>query len=350
MTENIKIDGIRIGKGHKPYIICELSANHNKKFEKAMNLIKAAKLSGANAIKIQTYLPETITIDSSSPDFLIKEGLWSGRSLFDLYSEAYTPWEWHKPMFDYAKKLDITIFSSPFDTTAIDLLEDLNAPAYKIASFEAVDLPLIKYAASTRKPIIISTGLANSNEIEESIEAAREGGCKDLALLHCVSGYPAPIHDYNLHNIKDMSSRFNVPIGLSDHTTNNVTAISSIALGGCIIEKHFTLNKKGGGPDDSFSLEPNEFKQLCEDVNSAWHAMGKIDYGLKASERGNSKFRRSLYVVQDIAKGDILNKENVRSIRPGYGLAPKFLEKVIGKSVKEKIKRGTALSWRHLNS
>lgn len=243
------------------------------------------------------------------------------------------PWEWHAPLFDHARKIGITIFSSPFDSTAVDLLEDLNAPAYKIASFEAVDLPLIRYAASTGKPLIISTGMADAEEIAEAIEAAREGGCKELAILHCVSGYPAPAEDYNLRTIPDMIERFGLVTGLSDHTLDNTTAITSVALGASIIEKHFTLDRTGGGPDDSFSLEPVEMAALCHGANTAWSALGKIDYGRKSSEQSNTQFRRSLYFVKDLKAGDTITADAVRSVRPGYGAAPKYLDQVIGQQV-----------------
>jgi N-acetylneuraminate synthase len=254
------------------------------------------------------------------------------------------PWDWHKPLFDHARQLGITIFSSPFDNTAIDLLEDLNAPAYKIASFEAVDLPLIKYAASTGKPMIISTGMADADEIQEAIDAAREGGCKQLAILHCVSGYPAPAEDYNLRTIPDMIQRYGLVTGLSDHTLDNTTAITSVAMGACIIEKHFTLDRSGGGPDDSFSLEPAEMAALCRDAKTAWHALGKVDYGRKSSEQGNVKFRRSLYFVKDMKAGEVITNDCIRSVRPGFGLAPKFLEKIMGSKVVKDARANTAVS------
>jgi N-acetylneuraminate synthase len=277
----IEIAGRPIGPNHSPYVIAELSANHNGKLETALRIIEEAKKAGADAVKLQTYKPDTITLNCDSEDFKIRGGLWDGRMLYELYEEAHMPWDWHKPLFDHARQLGITIFSSPFDTTAIDLLEDLNAPAYKIASFEAVDLPLIKYAASTGKPMIISTGMADAEEIHEAIEAAREGGCKQLAVLHCVSGYPAPAEDYNLRTIPDMIERFGLVTGLSDHTLDNTTAITSVAMGACIIEKHFTLDRSGGGPDDSFSLEPAELAALCLSAKTAWQALGQVDYGLK---------------------------------------------------------------------
>ena len=330
---NISINKRLIGADQPPYIIAEMSANHNGDINNAFKIIEVAKSAGANAVKLQTYRPDTITLDCDSEDFQIHGGLWDGKTLYQLYSEAYMPWDWHKPLFDYAHKLGITIFSSPFDNTAIDLLEELNAPAYKIASFEAVDLPLIKYAASTGKPMIISTGMANAEEIQEAIEAAREGGCKELAILHCVSGYPAPAADYNLRTIPDMIQRFGLVTGLSDHTIDNTTAITSIALGASIIEKHVTLDRKGGGPDDSFSLEPQELAALCRDTKTAWEALGQVDYGMKSSERGNVKFRRSLYFVKDMEAGEVITEECVRSVRPGFGLAPKYKSNIIGKRV-----------------
>lgn len=341
----LTIDGVAIGSDQAPYVIAELSANHNGSLETALKLISAAKDNGASAVKIQTYRPDTITMKCDREEFHIKGGLWDGRTLYDLYEEAHTPWDWHKPMFEHARALDITLFSSPFDTTAVDLLEDLNAPAYKVASFEAVDLPLIRYIASTGKPMIISTGMANEEEIEEAIAAAHDGGCAQLAILHCVSGYPAPAGDYNLRTIPDMIQRFDVVTGLSDHTLDNTTAIASVALGASIIEKHFTLDRAGGGPDDSFSLEPNEFAQLCRGAKTAWNALGIVDYGRKSSEQGNVVFRRSLYAVKDIAAGETLTKQNVRSIRPGYGLAPKHFDAILGKTARVPISHGSPLSW-----
>ena len=317
MINEISIAGRKIGTDYAPYVIAEMSANHNGNIDTALKIIVAAKEAGADAVKMQTYTPDTLTLKSDLPDFQITDGLWAGRTLYDLYEWAHTPWEWHKPLFDLARQIGITIFSSPFDSTAIDLLEDLNAPAYKIASFEAVDLPLIKYAASTGKPIIISTGMADKEEIQDAIEAAREGGCKQLAILHCVSGYPAPAGDYNLKTLPDMINRFGLVTGLSDHTLDNTTAIASVALGASIIEKHFTLNRRGGGPDDSFSLEPLEMAALCRGANTAWQSLGNVDYGRKSSEIGNVKFRRSLYFVKNMKKGDVVSYDAVRSIRPG---------------------------------
>lgn len=340
MTNRININGHEIGEGCAPYIIAEMSANHNGDLNVALRIIEEAKRAGADALKIQTYRPDTITLKSDLPDFQITEGLWAGRTLYDLYEWAHTPWEWHKPLFEHARKLGITMFSSPFDNKAVDLLEDLNAPAYKIASFEAVDLPLIKYVAGTGKPMIISTGMADAEEIKEAINAAREGGCKELAILHCVSGYPAPAQDYNLRTIPDMMQRFGLVTGLSDHTLDNTTAITSVALGSSIIEKHFTLNRNGGGPDDSFSLEPAELASLCRDTKTAWHALGNVDYGRKTSELSNVKFRRSLYFVKNLNAGDVITSNCIRSVRPGYGLAPKFFNSLIGKRLKEHVVYG----------
>lgn len=341
---NIVIAGRSIGADYPPYVIAELSANHNGKLETALRIIEEAKRAGADAVKLQTYKPDTITLNCDSEDFKIHGGLWNGRTLYELYEEAHMPWEWHAPLFEYAKKLGITIFSSPFDKTAVDLLENLNAPAYKIASFEAIDLPLINYVAGTGKPMIISTGMADAEEIQEAIEAARSGGCKELAILHCVSGYPAPAEDYNLRTIPDMISRFGLATGLSDHTLDNTTAIASVVLGACIIEKHFTLNRNGGGPDDSFSLEPAELAALCHGAKTAWQALGNVDYGRKSSEQGNAQFRRSLYFVKNLSAGELITEEAVRSVRPGFGLPPKYLPAVIGQRTKKSVKANTPVT------
>lgn len=330
---HITIAGRAVGAEHSPYVIAELSANHNGRLETALRIVEAAGRAGADAVKIQTYKPDTITLNSDGDDFRIKGGLWDGRTLYELYEEAHMPWEWHRPLFDHARRVGITIFSSPFDTTAVDLLEDLGAPAYKIASFEAVDLPLIKYVASTGKPLIISTGMADQEEIAEAIAAARDGGCRELAILHCVSGYPAPAEEYNLRTIPDMIERFGLVTGLSDHTLDNTTALASVALGASIIEKHFTLDRHGGGPDDSFSLEPDDMASLCRDAKTAWAAVGSVNYGRKSSEKGNVQFRRSLYFVQDLMAGQAITADSIRSVRPGYGLAPKRMDEIIGKVV-----------------
>jgi pseudaminic acid synthase len=335
--KSITIQDREIGINFPPYVIAEMSANHNGSLENALLLIEEAKKAGADAVKIQTYTPDTITLNSKSEDFLINGGLWDGRYLYELYQEAHTPWDWHKPLFDYARKVGITIFSSPFDNTAVDLLEELGAPAYKIASFEAVDLPLIQYVASTGKPMIISTGMANAEEIAEAIDAALKAGCEQLAILHCVSGYPAPSDDYNLRTISDMIERFGLVTGLSDHTVENTTSIASVAMGASIIEKHFTLDRKGGGPDDMFSLEPTEFKALCQEAKIAWKALGKIDYGFKSSELANIKFRRSLYFIKDLKSGEIITPDSIRSVRPGFGLQPKRMSEILGKKVNRNV-------------
>jgi len=340
---NISIAGRPIGPNHPPYIIAELSANHNGDLDQALRIIDAAVEAGADAVKIQTYRPDTITLKSDAPEFQIIEGLWAGHTLYDLYEWAHTPWEWHEALFTHAAKRGITLFSSPFDATAVDLLEGLSAPAYKIASFEAVDLPLIRCVASKGKPMIISTGMADLEEITEAVEAAQAGGCMELALLLCVSGYPAPASDYNLATLTDMAARFGVPVGLSDHTLDNTTAIASVALGAAVIEKHMTLDRAGGGPDDSFSLEPTEFAALCRDARTAWEAVGKVDYGRKSSELDNVKFRRSLYFVRNMQAGDVITEDDVRSVRPGYGLAPKFIESIIGKRVSKSVIANTAV-------
>ncbi|MBF0640331.1 pseudaminic acid synthase [Pseudomonas protegens] len=342
---SINIAGRRIAQDAPPYIIAELSANHNGKLETALKIIEEAKKAGADAIKLQTYTADTITLNCDSEEFQIRGGLWDGKTLYQLYQEAHMPWAWHSPLFKHAEKLGITIFSSPFDNTAVDMLEDLNAPAYKIASFEAVDLPLIKYVASTGKPMIISTGMADAEEIQEAIDTAKSAGCKELAILHCVSGYPAPASDYNLRTIPEMIQRFGLVTGLSDHTLDNTTAITSVALGASIIEKHFTLNRSGGGPDDSFSLEPAELAELCRNSKTAWSAMGKVDYARKSSEQGNAKFRRSLYFVQDLKAGELITPDAIRSVRPSYGLPPKCYDLVIGKRVTRDITANTAVSF-----
>jgi len=344
----LEINGRKIGQNFCPYIIAELSANHNGDIQRALRILDMAKECGADAVKLQTYTQDTLTIDCDRDEFKVEGGLWHGRTLYDLYAEAHMPWHWHKPLFERAKQLGITIFSSPFDNSAVDMLEQLGAPAYKIASFEVIDLPLIRYVAKTGKPLIISTGMANQQEIGEAVFAAREAGCKELIVLHCVSGYPAPAQDYNLRTIPDIAQQFDVLTGLSDHTIDNATAITSIALGACMIEKHVTLDRAGGGPDDSFSLEKNELLALCQDSKKAWSALGTVNYERKKSEAGNIIFRRSLYVVEDIAAGDILTAENVRSIRPGNGMAPKHYDVVIGKTAKHPLQKGTPLSFEYI--
>ncbi len=345
MNKSFQIGGTIIGAGQPPYIIAEMSGNHNNDLSRALRIIDAAKDAGVQAVKIQTYTADTITIDHDGDEFLIKEGLWAGRNLYELYEEAHTPWDWHKAMFDHAAKKHITLFSSPFDKTAIDFLEDLNAPAYKIASFELIDLPLIRYAAATGKPIIMSTGLATKDEISEAIEAVRESGNQNLVVLHCVSGYPSDPAEANLKTMQDIAEGFDVLSGLSDHSHGIAVPVAAVALGASVIEKHITLSRADGGVDSAFSLEPQEFSDLVSASRIAHSALGQINYDLKDSEVENQQFRRSLYAVADIAKGAKLTEENIRSIRPGLGLKPKYYEDVMGKIAAQNISRGSPLSW-----
>ncbi|MFL2527981.1 MAG: pseudaminic acid synthase [Candidatus Azotimanducaceae bacterium] len=338
---SININGRRISVKEPPYVIAEMSANHNGSLDQAFKLLEVAAKAGADAVKLQTYTPDTLTLNCNNPEFILDGGLWDGMSLYELYSKASLPWDWHQDLFDKAKDLNLTIFSTPFDKSAVDFLENLNTPAYKVASFEVIDLPLIKYIASTKKPMIISTGMADKMEIQEAIDTARDGGCKDIAILHCVSGYPAPAADYNLRVISDMHSRYGVTVGLSDHTIDNTTAITSIALGASIIEKHYTLDRNGGGPDDSFSLEPKDLEDLCRGANIAWSSLGASDYGYKSSEIGSVQYRRSLYFVKDLDAGSIVTEESVRSVRPGIGLPPKTINKIIGKRLKRAVKENS---------
>lgn len=339
----ITIDSRKIGPSHRPYIIAELSANHNGDINRAFKIMESAKAAGADAIKLQTYTADTLTIDCDAEEFQIHGGLWDGQSLYDLYKGAEMPWEWHKPLFDKAAELGITIFSSPFDSTAVDLLEELNAPAYKIASFELIDLPLIARVARTGKPMIMSTGMADQGEIREAIDTARDNGCNETVILHCVSGYPSPADQYNLKTISDIADRFDTLAGLSDHTVDNATAVAAVALGACVIEKHVTLDRQGGGVDDSFSIEPHELAQLCKDANTAWQALGKVNYERTEAEKGNAKFRRSLYFVKDASAGDVITAGIVKSIRPGFGMKPKFLPKILGKILLKNVLAGQAV-------
>lgn len=345
MNAHISIDGRKIGTDYAPYIIAEMSANHNGSIENAFKIIEQAKLCGADAVKLQTYTADTITLNSRAPEFMIRGTLWDGQSLHELYQKAHMPWDWHKPLFDFAREQGITIFSSPFDFSAVDLLESLNAPAYKIASFEMVDLPLIRYVAQTGKPMIISTGMADADEIAEAVETAKSAGCRELVVLHCVSGYPAPAADYNLRTLPDMAARFDTLVGLSDHTLDNTTAVASVVLGACVIEKHFTLDRNGGGADDSFSLEPDGLQALCRDSKTAWQALGRVHYGLKSSEQGNVQFRRSLYFVKDLQKGDTIDETCIRSVRPGFGIAPKHFDELIGKRLTRNVQANTKTDW-----
>jgi pseudaminic acid synthase len=341
----IEINGRKIGPDHKPYVICELSGNHNGSLDRALKLVEAAAATGCDAIKLQTYTADTLTIQSDRPDFKIKGGLWDGYTLYDLYNEASTPFEWHRALFERAQELGVTIFSTPFDETAADLLEELGAPAYKIASFEIVDLALIDYVARKGKPMIISTGLANLSEIEAAVDTARRAGCEQLVLLHCISSYPAPSDQSNIRTIPNLSETFGVVTGLSDHTHGTAVAVAAVALGASVIEKHFTLSRADGGPDSDFSLEPDEFTRLVEDCRNAWVSLGRVGYARKQAEESNVVFRRSVYVVKEIAKGEVFTKQNIRSIRPGYGLSPAAMPDVLGKRATRDIAHEEALDW-----
>ncbi|PKN42496.1 MAG: pseudaminic acid synthase [Deltaproteobacteria bacterium HGW-Deltaproteobacteria-18] len=338
------IDGRAIGPDHPPYIIAELSANHNGSLERALQTIEAAHRCGADAIKLQTYTADTLTIDCDAPDFMIKGGLWDGYKLYDLYKWAETPYEWHQAMFDHARSIGITIFSTPFDETAVDLLEDLGTPAYKIASFEIVDLPLIRYAARTGKPMIMSTGMASEEEIEEAVNAARESGCANLILLHCISSYPAPINQANLRQILELSRRFGVVSGLSDHTLGTIAAVTSVALGASVIEKHFTLSREDSGPDSAFSIEPSDLERVCLEAKEAWLAVGMPGFKRPEVEKNSLIFRKSLFFVRDLAVGATICANDVRRIRPGVGLPPKYYDHVIGRKLKFAVSRGMPVS------
>jgi pseudaminic acid synthase len=340
-----KINDRAIGPAHPPYIIAELSANHNGVLARALKTIDAAVGCGADAIKLQTYTADTMTIDCDRPEFLIKGGLWDGYKLYDLYKWAETPFEWHQAMFQHARKRGITVFSTPFDETAVDLLESLDAPAYKVASFEVTDLSLIRYIAGTGKPMIMSTGMASEIEIEEAVSTAREAGCKNLVLLHCISSYPAPMDQANLRQMAELARRFGTIPGLSDHTLGTTASVAAVALGACVIEKHFTLSRADKGPDSEFSIEPAEFEKLCQDTRDVWSALGKVGYQRQPAEEGSKVFRRSVYFVRDLAAGTVVTSDDIRRIRPGMGLAPKHIDTLIGKRLKVGITRGTATSW-----
>ncbi len=342
----ININGVDIGKGYKPYIVAEVSANHNGSIDKCKNLIRIAKEKGADAVKLQTYKPESLTVNSRLEDFLIKDGLWKGRNLYELYEEAHTPWEWFDELFTFASKNKITIFSSPFDKEAVDLLESLDCPAYKIASFEILDHELIRYAASKKKPVILSTGMADKEEIQEAIDVVKQTGNENIVILHCVSGYPSKPEDYNLRTVLEMQKSFGVDVGLSDHTISNNAAIASVALDICFIEKHFTLDKNGGGPDDSFSMEPQDLENLCLSVKEAYASLGKANFDLKEAEKNSLVFRRSLYFMKNLKKGHILSKDDVRCIRPGYGIKPKYINDIIGKKLKNDVSKHKAVSFK----
>ncbi len=339
----MKIGNCKIGGNSPVFIIAELSANHNGNLKTALETIKAAKRAGADCIKLQTYTPDTITIDSQKDDFLIKGTIWDGRNLYDLYKEAYTPWEWHQALFEAAAEEGLLCFSSPFDRTAVNFLEDLNAPAYKIASFEITDIPLIEYTASKGKPIIISTGIAEEEDIELALDACRRMGNNDIALLKCTSSYPAPIEEANMVMVKDLAERYGVISGLSDHTMGNTVPVVATCFGAKIIEKHFILDKTIGGPDASFSMDEEEFTNMVKAVREAEKAIGRVDYSLTAKQKKGRDFSRSLYVVKDIEVGEVFTEENIRSIRPGFGLHPKFYKEVLGSEAKRSYEKGEAL-------
>ena len=339
------IDGRPIGPEQPPYIIAELSANHNGSLERALQTIDAAQRCGASAIKLQTYTADTMTIDCDRPDFMVKGGLWDGFKLYDLYKWAQTPFEWHQAMFEHARKIGVTVFSTPFDESAVDLLERLDAPAYMIASFENTDLPLMRYVARTGKPIIMSTGMATESEIAEAVDAARSAGCKDLVLLHCISSYPAPMEQANIRQMQELARRFGIIPGLSDHTIGTTASVAAVALGACVIEKHFTLSRADKGPDSEFSIEPQELERLCREAQDAWLAIGKVGYQRQTAEEGSKVFRRSIYFVRDLRAGAIVRAEDIRRIRPGMGLPPKHFDDLIGKRLCVDVVRGTATSW-----
>ena len=343
----ISIGNRKIGVGHPPFIIAEMSGNHNQSLDRALKIVEAAAKTGAHALKIQTYTPDTMTLNLDEREFHISDpnSLWKGTSLYKLYGQAHTPWEWHKPIFERALELGIIAFSTPFDDTAVDLLESLEVPCYKIASFENTDLPLIRRVAATGKPMIISTGMASIAELDDTVRAAREAGCKDLILLKCTSTYPATACNTNILTIPHMRELFGCEVGLSDHTMGVGVSVASAALGASVIEKHFTLNRADGGVDSTFSMEPSEMTQLVTESERAWQALGQVSYGATEAEKKSIVFRRSLYVVQDLKAGDVLTKVNVRAIRPGWGLPTKYLEAVMGKKVSRDVKRGTGLNW-----
>ena len=349
MSTEITIGTQRIGAGHPVYIIAELSANHGQNFDHAVRLIEAAKVAGANAIKLQTYTAETLTLNCDRPEFRVGGGtLWDGRTLYDLYSEAYTPWDWHPQLKNMANRLGLDLFSSPFDPTAVDFLEHMGVPAYKVASFELVDIPLIEQIARTGKPLIMSTGMASLAEISDAVEAARQAGAHAIALLKCTSSYPAAPEEMNLRTIPHLAEAFQVPAGLSDHTRGVAIPIAAVALGACIIEKHFTLSRSEPGPDSVFSLEPHEFKAMVDGVRMAEKALGQVHYGLSTQDRSSRVFRRSLYITQDLKAGESLSEANIRSIRPGYGLAPKYFKEILGRRAAFDLPRGTPLEWKHI--
>ena len=349
--KKIEILHRKIGSNHPPFIIAEMSGNHNQSLDRALAIVDAAAKSGAHALKLQTYTADTMTLDIAKREFFINDpdSLWKGKSLYDLYKEAYTPWEWHKPVFDRCKKLGIIGFSTPFDDTAVDFLEELDVPCYKIASFENTDIPLIRKVAATKKPMIISTGMATIAELDETVCTAREAGCKDLILLKCTSSYPATPEHTNILTIPHMAKLFDCQVGLSDHTMGIGAAVASVVLGATVIEKHFTLSRADGGLDSAFSMEPDEMRALVAETERAWQALGKVSYGPTEKEKKSLIFRRSLYIVQDMKEGDKFTKENLRAIRPGFGLPPKYLPDVLDRQAAGAIKKGTLLNWKMIS-
>ena len=345
MISSIEINGRRIGPGYPVYIVAEMSANHNQDFDQAVKIIEATKEAGADAIKLQAYTPDTLTIDCDNEYFQIKGTLWDGRTLYDLYNEAYMPWDWQPRLKEIANEMGLDLFSTAYDETAVDFLEAMDVPAHKVASFENVDLPLLRRIAQTGKPIIMSTGMATLAEIDEAVRTIREAGGSQLALLKCTSAYPAPPEEMNLRTIPHLAEAFNVPVGLSDHTLDIAVPVAAVALGACIIEKHFTLSRATPGPDTAFSLEPHEFKAMVEAVRVAEKALGQVHYEVTEREQASRVFRRSLFVVKDMKAGEVFTEENVRSIRPGHGLLPKHLQDVLGRRAAKKIERGTPLDW-----
>jgi N-acetylneuraminate synthase len=339
--------GRPIGIEERPFVVAEMSGNHNKSLDRAIEIVEAAARAGAHGLKIQTYTPDTMTIDIDEREFHIgdPESLWAGTSLYKLYKEAYTPWEWHKPIFDHARKLGLVAFSTPFDETAVDFLEGLQVPCYKIASFENTDMQLLRRVAATGKPMIISTGMATMAELDETVRTVREAGCNDLILLKCTSTYPASAENTNILTIPHLRKRYGCEVGLSDHTMGIGVSVASVALGATVIEKHFTLNRSDGGVDSAFSMEPDEMAQLVNETERAWQALGKVSYGATEAEKKSLQYRRSLYIVKDLKSGDVLTRDNVRAIRPGFGLPVKHLDEVLGKAVRQDVKRGTALEW-----
>ncbi len=343
----MRIENRHIGRHVAPFVIAEMSGNHNQSLERALEIVEAAARSGAHGLKIQTYTPDTMTIDLDEGEFFISDpkSLWEGTSLYKLYGQAYTPWEWHKPIFDRCRELGMIGFSTPFDDTSVDFLESLNVPCYKIASFENTDLPLIRKVAATGKPMIISTGMASIAELDDTVRAAREAGCKDLVLLKCTSTYPASPQNTNIATIPHLRDLFGCEVGLSDHTMGVGVSVASVAFGASVIEKHFTLARADGGVDSAFSMEPAEMASLVVETERAWQALGTVSYGATVAEQKSLQFRRSLYVVKDMKAGETLTRENVRAIRPGLGMPTKYLDVILGKTIRQDVKRGTALSW-----